>query len=258
MAEENNGANVPEVAEPVNVPAEVDTVETKPAEGDASTNSEVVPTKPKQSREDNAAYANMRRQMEAASKRAETLEKESADHKALMQAIGDVYGFSGTPSQVRDMIVANDRGISVEQLNAERAAQEAQTRKLVESDPEYQRTLQENKRLRDAVIRDRMAKDLETLKSANPDLKIESLDDLGEDFEQLIGLGWNAKEAYAAMQAKSKANLNTPPASTGPIKSPPSTEKEFYTPEEVDRITREDLRKDPALMDKIKKSMARW
>lgn len=258
MAEENIGANVPEVAEPVDPSVEGHAAESGSESNPVEVNGESAATTPIQSKEDNAKFADMRRKMEAASKRSEALEKESADHKSLMQAIGDVYGYSGTPSQVRDMILANDRGISVEQLNAERAAQEARTRKLVESDPEYQRTLQENQRLRDAVIHDRMAKDLETLKTANPDLKIESLEELGEDFEKLIGLGWNAKEAYAAMQAKTKANQKTPPASTGSIKTPQVAEKEFYTSEEVDRITREDLRKNPSLMDKIKRSMARW
>ncbi len=258
MAEENIGANAPEVAEPVTSPAEDNAVNTPPAEGSVETKGEPAATNPKQSAEDNSKFAKMRREMEAASKRSAELEKKLADHEELSRAIGDLYGYKGAPLQVKDMLIANDRGISVEQLNAERAAQEAKNRELVMNDPEYQRMMQENAKLRKTMIEDMMAKDLETLKSENPDLKAESIDDLGEDFAKLIGLGWNAKEAYAAMQAKEKANMKTPPPSTGSVKTSATTDKEFYTSEEADRITREDLRKDPTLLDKIKRSMARW
>lgn len=258
MAEENIGANAPEVAEPVTGSVADQAAEAAPESGQAQAKGEVAATNPKQSAEDNSKFAAMRRQMEAASKRSAELEKELADHKELSRAIGDLYGYKGSPSQMRDMMIANDRGISVEQLNAERAAQEAKTREIVRNDPEYQKAMSENKRLQDILVHDRMVKDLETLKSAHPEIKAESVEELGEDFGKLIGLGWNAKEAYAAVQAKEKANMKTPPPSTGSVKTPPASEKEFYTSDEVDRITREDLRKDPTLLDKIKRSMARW
>lgn len=258
MAEENIGANVPEVAEPVTSPAEDNAVNTPPAEGSVETKGEPATTSPKQSAEANSKFAQMRREMEAASKRSAELEKKLADHEELSRAIGDLYGYKGAPLQVKDMLIANDRGISVEQLAAERAAEEAKNRKMVESDPEYQRVMQENERLQQALVRDLMAKDFDILKSAHPDLKATSIEDLGEDFAKLRGLGWDAKEAYAAIQAKEKANMKTPPPSTGSVKTSVASDKEFYTPEEVDRITREDLRKDPTLIDKIKRSMARW
>lgn len=258
MAEENIGANVPEVAEPVANPAEDNAVNTPPAEESVETKGEPATTSPKQSAEDNSKFAKMRREMEAASKRSAELEKKLADHEELSRAIGDLYGYKGAPLQVKDMLIANDRGISVEQLNAERAAQEAKNRELVMNDPEYQRMMQENANLRKTMIEDMMAKDLETLKAAHPDLKADSLEDLGEDFAKIRGLGWSAAEAYAAVQAKTNSNKKTPPPSTGSVKSPAATDKEFYTSEEADRITREDLRKDPTLLDKIKRSMARW
>ncbi len=259
MEQQVTGANEPVVAEPVNNPAEDTAVKTEPIKEDgAATKGEVAPPNPKQSAEDNSKFAKMRREMEASSKRVAELEKQLADHDKLTGTIGDLYGYKGTPAQVRDMLIANDRGISVEQLNAERAAEEAKKRSLVENDPEYKRAIEENKHLQDVLVQDRMAKDLQLLKAEYPDLKAETVDDLGEDYAKLIGLGWSAKEAYEGSLARTRANMKTPPPSTGPVKSNLPADKEFYTSEEVDHITREDLQKDPTLIDKIKRSMARW
>lgn len=258
MEQQITGENMPEVAEPVNHPAEDPAVETEPAKGEDQTKGEIATPKPKQSAEDNSRYAKMRRELESSNKRVAELEKQLADHDKLTGTIGDIYGYKGSPDEVRDMLIANDRGISVEQLRAERAADVAKQRALVENDPEYKRAMEENKHLQDVLVQDRMAKDLQLLKSEYPDLKAETVDDLGEDYAKLIGLGWSAKEAYEGSLARTRANMKTPPPSTGPVKSPPTADKEFYTPEEVDRITREDLKKDPTLMDKIKRSMARW
>lgn len=200
----------------------------------------------------------MRREAEASAKEVAELKKQLAERDKLMDTVGDIYGYKGSPDEVRDMLIANDRGISVEQLRAERAADVAKQRALVENDPEYKRAIEENKHLQDVLVQDRMAKDLQMLKAAYPDLKAETVDDLGEDYAKLIGLGWSAKEAYEGSLARTRANMKTPPPSTGPVKSQVPADKEFYTPEEVDRITREDLKKDPTLMDKIKRSMARW
>lgn len=258
MEQQITGENMPEVAEPVNHPAEDPAVETEPAKGTDQTKGEIATPKPKQSAEDNSRYAKMRRELESSNKRVAELEKQLADHDKLTGTIGDIYGYKGSPDEVRDMLIANDRGISVEQLRAERAADVAKQRALVENDPEYKRAMEENKHLQDVLVQDRMAKDLQLLKSEYPDLKAETVDDLGEDYAKLIGLGWSAKEAYEGSLARTRANMKTPPPSTGPVKSQMPADKEFYTPEEVDRITREDLKKDPTLLEKIKRSMTRW
>lgn len=258
MEEQTTGENMPEVAEPASNPAEENAVNAAPAKGDAETKGEVATTNPKQSAEDNARFAKMRREAEASAKEVAELKKQLAERDKLMDTVGDIYGYKGSPDEVRDMLIANDRGISVEQLRAERAADAAKQRSLVENDPEYKRVMEENRNLQDRLIGDRMERDLQLLKSEYPDIKAETVDDLGEDYAKLIGLGWSAKEAYEGSLARTRANMKTPPPSTGSVKTPPATEKEFYTSEEVDRITREDLRKDPTLLEKIKRSMARW
>ena len=258
MEQQITGENMPEVAEPVNHPAEDPAVETEPAKGADQTKGEIATPKPKQSAEDNSRYAKMRRELESSNKRVAELEKQLADHDKLTGTIGDIYGYKGSPDEVRDMLIANDRGISVEHLRAESAADVAKQRSLIENDPEYKRVMEENRNLQDRLIGDRMDRDLQLLKAEYPDLKAETVDDLGEDYAKLIGLGWSAKEAYEGSLARTRANMKTPPPSTGPVKSQMPADKEFYTPEEVDRITREDLKKDPTLLDKIKRSMARW
>ena len=256
MAEENIGANVQEVAEPATSTVEGEAATATHEEGVAK--GEVATATQKQSAEDNSKFAKMRREMEASSNKVAELEKQLAAHKELSRAISDVYGYDGDPQMVKDMILANDRGISVEQLQAERAKEAAKVREMVENDPAYKDAVAERDRLQDVLIRDRMARDIEALKAAHPEITADSVEDLGEDFGKLIGLGWSAEEAYSAIQAKSKSNQKTPPPSIGSVKSQAAADKEFYTPEEVDRITREDLRKDPTLMDKIKRSMAKW
>lgn len=259
MEEQTTGVNVPEAAEPATPnPAddqatkETTKTETTEVKGDVAT------TNQKQSAEDNSKFAKMRRDMEAASKKAADLEKQLAEHDKLSKALEEVYGYKGSPSQMRDMLIANDRGISVEQLQAERAQEEAKLKDMVKNDPTYQEAIAERDRLQNVLVRDRMARDLETLKALHPDIKVDSVEDLGEDFGKLIGLGWSAIEAYSAIQAKENSNKKEPPPSTGSVKSQAAAEKEYYSPEDVDRITRDDLRKDPTLMDKIKRSMAKW
>lgn len=63
-----------------------------------------------------------------------------------------------------------------------------------------------------------------------------------------------------APQEVKKEEKKTPPASTGSVKTTGSTNeiKEHYTPEEVSKMTMEQLKNNPRLMKAVEKSMAEW
>lgn len=63
-----------------------------------------------------------------------------------------------------------------------------------------------------------------------------------------------------APQEVKKEEKKTPPASTGSVKTTGTTNeiKEFYTPEEVSKMTMEQLKNNPKLMKAVDKSMSLW
>lgn len=227
------------------------TPERSPA-ADAGSSQEVQ----RQTREDNAAFAAMRRQMEAAQAKARELEESSGSYKKVLAALEE-QGIKGNADEIRDALVAKARNISPAQVKAERLAQEERFRQALKTDPEYLKAQNDARRYRDMVVSEMMKKDLDAIKAVHPDAKISSMEELDSDFGALISNGWSAVDAYEAIQLRqSKIQKNAPP-STGTVKSNESaTDKEYFTSAELDRLTSRDL-DNPKIFGKAMKSIAR-
>lgn len=155
------------------------------------------------------------------------------------------FGFTGeTAEEILDKAEAYRLEKPVEEITAERKQREEL--ELKEAELEHYRK-NEEKRMMD--------EDLKTIQSVYPDIK--SLDDLGETYFELIGTGkYTAVKAAIAAKALKESETVTPPPSIGQLNQANSVEKEFYTSEEIDKLSPKEL-DNPKIMEKVMKSMLR-
>lgn len=101
----------------------------------------------------------------------------------------------------------------------------------------------------------RMADELRTLQQHDPTANLTAITELGEDYAKLRRAGVSAVAAYEAVKYR-RAKGEIPP-DTGALGSDRAQEKEFYTPEEVDRLSSREL-DDPKIMERVMRSMTKW
>ena len=111
--------------------------------------------------------------------------------------------------------------------------------------------------LRSFKSRRLIEEDLRKVKEKYPSF-CKDVDSLPEEYVRIMATGAvDALTAAEIIEAKKAKTLLNAPESIGRVENG-VPEKEFYTPEEVDRISAADLRKNPGLMKKIQKSMTKW
>lgn len=250
MSEEITNVS-PEVVEPETTPE--NTPET-PAEEGANAQAEQTPevaapepqvkTKPKQSAEENAAFAAMRRQLEAE-------RKEKAKYQSLVESLQKGLkhqGYDGPVEDIAARINAEALGITPEEYKAQLEADEktrADLEIMIARLEEYER------RERERQLED----DLKAIKKAFPDVKASSVHELGDKFLGIMATG--TVDAVTAYRIVRESEAKPKPPSTGSLKSSGSAaDKEFFTNEELDRLTPEQL-DNPKILDKALKSLAR-
>lgn len=94
--------------------------------------------------------------------------------------------------------------------------------------------------------------DLLEVQKVDPSVK--NLVDLGDQYFQCIAAGMSATEAYHASRYIAQKTTPTPPAEIGKINES-SVQKDFYTKEEVEAMTAEEVEKN---LPKIEQSMKTW
>ncbi|GEM_PF-3383426 len=193
---------------------------------------------PQRDYEKDAAYAKMRRENEQTKKQNEMLAR------TLQQ-----FGFKGnTPEEVIDAANAHYLQKPVEEVRQQRldAQQRQQEEAQREAELEFYR-----KREIERLMQD----DLQKIQKLDPTVK--SLDDLGDEFFNLKRAGVDAEIAFSVIQQKKLKETKIPPAEVGKVNSNSKDEKDFYTPAEVDRLTKKDLA-DPKIMAVVMDSMTKW
>lgn len=243
MEELETSVEMQEVAEPETSQVEEPT-QTEPVVEQAETE-EVA--KPQQTPEENAAFARMRREQEQARREAEAYRKQA---ERMAQAVSK-FGYQGNPDDIADQIEASATGKPVDQIRAERLQREQAMTSAQQAAAERDLYKQQ---LIEFQVKTAMEQDLKKIRSI--DKSVKKLDDLGPEFASLVNSGVDAETAYFAVKAKEQAYIKPKPKDIGAIGAG-TKEKDYYTPDEVDRLTDEEMN-DPKIRAKVRKSMTKW
>ncbi len=210
----------------VNAGAEV-TVEPQNTEGAAQTVDVATDTPSKeqpQSREENAAFAAMRRQYE------QTIH-EREGRLSKLDSVAKAAGY-GNIEDMLETQQAEEAGLSLEEWRATQQRDADQKRNAILDSEEYRQLKAQFDELHGKVEADeisrRIAEDLSKVQSVFPDVK--SLEELGPVYTASISAGIdpvNAARAAKATQIKPPENIGAAGAST-----PPSSE--YYSREDID------------------------
>lgn len=185
-----------------------------------------------------AAFAQMRRDLEKAKK---DLEASQAESKQFQDALGLFFQGDDIIAQARAQ--AEER--SLEDVKAEMKAQTD----LSNANSEIA-TLREQ--LAEKEAESRMASDLREIQAIDP--KVKSLDELGENYAKFIESGLSGKMAYYAAKAMENEGKATAPTAIGRVQQS-AEEKTSFTKAEVDKMTPAEISKN---YDAIRKSMLTW
>ncbi len=181
-----------------------------------------------QSREENRNFRKLRQELER-------LQKENADLKNAGEK-------SGQTSSVSQRSVRRYLDAFCDRVTA-------QTRQArMEAELRLAKT-----RLADELDR----RELEEVRSAYPQVRAQTLSELGETYQALRRAGVDHLTAYGAVLAGENARRSPIPVDTGAVGSAGQQEKEYYSPEEVDRLSSRDL-DDPKIMERVLRSMTKW
>ena len=185
-----------------------------------------------------AAFAQMRRELEEAMRLREEAE---ADRDQYKEALGLFFEGDDMVPQAH----ARATGKTVEEVKAEMesanraAALEAENQTL-------------NEKLREYEVNELMARDLSEIQKIDPNVK--SLDELGQTFLNYISKGLSGKEAYYASKAQEAMEKAVPPQEIGAVNQS-SEEQSYFTRDEVAAMTPQEIKENH---DKIRASMSRW
>jgi hypothetical protein len=259
--EENLSVETQEVAAPVEENV-VETSEQTQEVAEPETQIEVEQPKVERDYERDAAFAQMRRNMEQAQKEREEFQKQfeamKAERERLTNSFG-LFGFKGNVDEIEDQAKAHYMGKTVEEVRNERLqAQKA----LEEQQKREQETLAKDNQIKDLqqqLYARILADDLKKIQAL--DANVKSLDELGDKYMKMMMSGdFTAEEAYLAVKSIENANKKTPPPEIGKVNATQKADKTYYTQEEVDAMIAADDKAldNPSVLEKIRKSMTKW
>jgi len=135
---------------------------------------------------------------------------------------------------------------------------EAQWLQFLQNEPDVAELIQCCYDYEDRVIDNMMREDFEKIKAAYPDITETSVPQFGPDYCSLVALNYDPITAYEAVRAKMTRELKNPPPNIGAVNNTSGEDKDYYSPEEVDKLTREDFKKNPRLLEIVRRSMTKW
>ncbi len=189
----------------------------------------------------------------------EALRKEYAGHDALLKALNE-SGYEGSAEEVAARL-ASEANEKKQNANSPTDNKETTDGKESRQAPDLS-DIQKHPAMRWAreIIDERtFESDLAAIKAVYPDVAQKSVWELGDVYLRLMLSGAvDAVTAYEAQLASDTRNARTAPPSTGSAGAGGmKPEKEFYTPEEVDRLSRTDY-DNPRIMERVRRSMTKW
>ena len=135
------------------------------------------------------------------------------------------------------------------------AVREQMRQEILASDPQLKQERERLQRYEQQEAEQCFAKDLAAIKKAFPDEKAKHISELGDEFMAMMASGKvSAVAAYRAIREQRQID-HPAPKSMGDVGGSGGTEKEYYTPDEVQRMSPAEVRKN---YEKIRRSMTRW
>ena len=230
MDYENNEVMVDETVDTVDETISEETQEVADPETVESEETQEV-AEPEKSKAD-AAFAEMRRKLKEAEE----------NNKQMEEALG-LFFDGETPK---------DKYIQAQAHYQERSPEEIQQELLEKEQLEqnaimFEELQKENLKLKAERAMEQGLREIQSIDSSITDLS-----QLGNDFLNYISKGLNTKDAYYATIAKRDRETVKPAKPIGDI-SPAESERDYYTEEEIDKMTSADIKKIPK--DKLNKSL---
>ena len=252
MFDENNVAALSEGAvDPQEVVKDSSEAEEVTPEGAAAPQSE------KQTPEENAKFKEFRLLKEQSEREKDEALKKNSELLGALRAAGIVTSESQEDALAE--INAQSMGMSVEDYKRQQSEEQERLNALVESHPDVIAARNQKERLMELEREQIFQSDLEKIKAEYPDCKVSDLRELGaEYFKAMTVPGMDPVTAYEVQMAHNEKQKAKIPPSFGAVNSSAPAEKDYYTPEEVDRLTEEDYKKNPKLWGIVRKSMSKW
>ena len=183
--------------------------------------------------EADAAFAEMRRTIEALQR----------DNEMMSGALGRYFdGETAEELSINANAYADDRDPD-------------EYRQEWEHNQQFEDLQAENDELKEELLNVQverlMQEGLRDIQVIDPNVK--SLEELGEDFGRFIAAGLTSTQAYWAVKAQEQNGKVQPPSAIGRVDDS-HAEREYFTSEEIDNLTDEQL-DDPVIWDKVMRSM---
>lgn len=211
---------------------------------------EVAPAK--QSRQDNQAFAAVRRELEAKQKQIADANQRLAalqdKEQYLTEVLQNEYGLDGDLLDMVDQLAALQSGLSVDEIRQERLLQEQQRQFI--NDIQHEKDFYKN------IAVEKLKSDLlAEIKNVYPDCSANSVDEFGLDFANLLQGGVSPAVAYAAVNFAQNAASTPLPPDIGAVNNIDSPDSDYFTREQVKQMTKEQVHKH---WKKIQRSRAKW
>jgi len=142
-----------------------------------------------------------------------------------------------------------------ERLSRELEEAKARSEKAAESGEALLSARREAGVLQALLSRQRFESDLAEIKRFFPEEKAGDVTELGEQFLRLRAAGIDNLTAYRACVAAGEKPAGKP--ETGAVGADGNTEKTYYSPSEVDRLTKREL-SNPKILERVMRSMTKW
>lgn len=187
------------------------------------------------------------------------LSEQYKHHNTMFDTLKSLMGNKDiSPEELSGMLLSQSQTYADDEYAAYENERMDYLEQIIESHPKMQWAHDARERAEDVIREGIFKSDLDEIKSAFPDIKADSVFDLGDDFVALMQTGKvEPVAAYAACLQMQSLGKKEKPASMGGVKSSSAAEKDYYSPDEVDRLPKSAY-DNPKVMDRIRRSMPKW
>lgn len=194
---------------------------------------------------------------EIARKRAEKQAQERAkkEQQKLVEAFNAVGIQGSNPQEIILQLRAQQNGTTLDEERKLDAQRQEALQQAIDQSPDMLLAKQ-------IVQKQKFDSDLQAIKAAYPDVEAREVGELGSVYIDLMaaaergGISIDPVVAYEAQLAHDRRTTKPTPPSTGSARGDAGVEKEYYTSEELDRLTAKQL-DDPVIFEKAFRSMKR-